>query len=181
MSDQRPLPLRPTERVRVPGDLILEPSEEVLVATRPLFLWEPLVLLLVALAALAAYGLATSYGAIAAVGAVAFALVALLLLFVWIPWRARWFVLTDRRVVARWGVLNRKQAAVLLDRVQDASLSRPFPLSLLRDYGVIFIETAGEHSEETISAGLERLRMTGASRFYRTLTDAMTPEPGAAL
>jgi len=28
-----------------PGDLILEPAERVLVATRPLFLWEPLVLI----------------------------------------------------------------------------------------------------------------------------------------
>mgnify|MGYP003297477245 CR=1 FL=1 len=53
-----------------------------------------------------------------------------------IPWRARWFVLTDRRVIARWGVFNRNQAALLLDRVQDASLARPFPLSLIRDYGV---------------------------------------------
>ncbi|HEU5287455.1 MAG TPA: hypothetical protein VFV20_03565, partial [Candidatus Limnocylindria bacterium] len=30
---------------RVPGDLILEPSERVVLATRPLFLWEPLAIL----------------------------------------------------------------------------------------------------------------------------------------
>ena len=36
-------------KAKGPGDLILEPNEHVLLATRPLFLWEPLVLLDVAL------------------------------------------------------------------------------------------------------------------------------------
>ncbi len=162
-------------RGNVPGDVILEPNENVLVVTRPLFLWEPLVLLWLVLAGLALYGLSVPDALIATVGLVAFVAVGSLLFVVWIPWRARWYILTDRRVVARWGVLDRHQAAVLLDRVQDASLSRPFPLSLVRDYGVIFLETAGEHSEKTISAGLDELRMTGASGFYRTLTDALTP------
>jgi hypothetical protein len=84
-------------------------------------------------------------------------------------------VLTDRRVIARWGVFNRNQAALLLDRVQDASLARPFPLSLIRDYGVIHVESAGEYSQERISSGLQNLSMTNASAFYRALTDAQTP------
>jgi len=84
-------------------------------------------------------------------------------------------VLTDRRVVSRWGLLNRNQSALLLDRVQDASLSRPFPLSLVRDYGVIRLESAGIHSEERITEGLHELAMTHASAFYRALTDAQTP------
>lgn len=159
----------------IPGDVILEPGERVLVATRPLFLWEPLMLLWLVLAALALYGLALGDVAIAAIGGAALAVVGLLLLVIWIPWRSRWFIVTDRRVVARWGVLNRKQAAEFLDRVQDASLSRPFPLSLIRDYGVVTLETAGEHSEETISAGLDELRMAHASSFYRALTDARMP------
>lgn len=107
-------------------------------------------------------------------------LIAALILFVWIlvrwiPWSRRWFVLTDRRVIARWGVFNRNQAALLLDRVQDASLARPFPLSLIRDYGVLHLESAGDHSQERISSGLENLSMTNASAFYRVLTDAQTP------
>jgi uncharacterized membrane protein YdbT with pleckstrin-like domain len=161
--------------VSIPGDVILEPQENVLVATRPLFLWEPLVLIWLVLGGLTLYGLGIRDTLIATIGIVTFVAVGLLLFFVWVPWRGRWFILTDRRVIARWGVLNKHQAAVLLDRVQDASLSRPFPISMIRDYGVIFIETAGEHSERTISAGLDELRMTGASRFYRTLTDALTP------
>lgn len=107
-------------------------------------------------------------------------LIAALILFVWIlvrwiPWSRRWYVLTDRRVIARWGVFNRHQAALLLDRVQDASLARPFPLSLIRDYGVLHIESAGEHSQDRISSGLQNLSMTNASAFYRALTDAQTP------
>ena len=165
-----------TPAPRIPGDVILETQEQVLVATRPLFLWEPLVLFWLVLAGFALYGVAIRDTAITSVAVVALGLFSLLLLFVWIPWRARWYILSDRRVIARWGVLNRKQAAMLLDRVQDASLARPFPLSLLRDYGVVTLETAGEHSEETISAGLDELRMAGASRFYRALTEALTPE-----
>ena len=159
----------------VPGDIILEPNEHVLVATRPLFLWEPLMLLWLVVGALGLYGIGSADTLITTLGLGAFAVVGLLLLFIWIPWRARWYILTDRRVVARWGVLNRNQAALLLDRIQDASLMRPFPLSLLRDYGQIHVESAGELSDEKISAGLRDLKMVGASRFYRTMTDALTP------
>ena len=88
---------------------------------------------------------------------VAAVLLALWLFFRWIPWSRKWFVLTDRRVIATWGVLNRNQAALLLDRMQDVSLSRPFPLSMIRDYGVIHLESAGEHAEERISGGLDEL------------------------
>ena len=158
-----------------PGDLILEPAERVLLATRPLFLWEPLVLLLVLLVIGALYAAAQAQDVLAGT-----LLIAALILFVWIvvrwiPWSRRWYVLTDRRVIARWGVFNRNQAALLLDRVQDASLARPFPLSLIRDYGVLHLESAGEHSQERISSGLQNLPMTNASAFYRALTDAQTP------
>jgi uncharacterized membrane protein YdbT with pleckstrin-like domain len=163
------------ERIDVPGDIILEPNEQVLVATHPLFLWEPLVLIWLVLGGLALYGYGLGDMLIAAIGGVAFVVVGLFLLVTWIPWRGRWFVLTDRRVIARWGVLDRNQAALLLDRIQDASLMRPFPLSLIRDYGVIHIQSAGEMSDEKISAGLRDLKMVGASRFYRALTDALTP------
>jgi len=93
----------------------------------------------------------------------------------WIPWSRKWFVLTDRRVIASWGVLNRNQAALLLDRIQDASLTRPFPLRMIRGYGVLHLESAGEHAEERISGGLRELAMTNATAFYRALTDAQTP------
>jgi uncharacterized membrane protein YdbT with pleckstrin-like domain len=97
------------------------------------------------------------------------------LLVKWIPWSRKWFVLTDRRVIASWGVLNRNQAALLLDRIQDASLTRPFPQRLIRGFGVLHLESAGEHAEERISGGLRELGMTNATAFYSALTDAQTP------
>jgi len=161
-----------------PGDLILEPNEKILLATRPLFLWEPLVLIDIALivASLFFAAPATASYTLSGLAAVLAVLLALWLFLKWIPWRARWYVLTDRRVIARWGVLNKNQAALLLDRIQDASLTRPFPLSIFRDYGTIHIESAGEHAEERISGGLDELDMTGASKFYRALTDAQTKD-----
>jgi uncharacterized membrane protein YdbT with pleckstrin-like domain len=162
---------------RIPGDIILEPNERVLIASRPLFLWEPLVLILVILVAAGAAVSQTQPG-LAAFMLGTGAVMALWLLVRWIPWRARWFVLTDRRVLTRWGVFNRHQTALLLNHIQDAQLARPFPLSLIRDYGVIHVETAGEMSDEKISAGLRDLKMTRAKAFYSLFTDAMTPEHG---
>jgi len=155
--------------------VILEPSEQVIIATRPLFLWEPLVLVDALLVVVALYLSGIAQPAPAAAALIVFALLTLWIFVRWLPWSVRWFVLTDRRVVSRWGLLNRNQSALLLDRVQDASLSRPFPLSLVRDYGVIRLESAGIHSEERITEGLHELAMTHASAFYRALTDAQTP------
>ena len=166
----------------VPGDLILEPNERVILATRPLFLWEPLVVIdvLFIIASLYFTGRPVVEGQTNTAIAGAFLIVAvalmLWLLIRWIPWSRKWFVLTDRRVISKWGVLNRNQAALLLDRIQDASLARPFPLSMIRDYGVLHLESAGEHAEERISAGLRELAMTRATAFYRMLTDAQTKE-----
>ena len=159
-----------------PGDLVLEPNERVLLATRPLFLWEPLVLLEVLLIFVALFYTASSQ-TVYARSVVLVAALALLVWIVvrWIPWSRKWFVLTDRRVIASWGVLNRNQAALLLDRIQDASLTRPFPQRMIRGYGVLHLESAGEHAEERISGGLRQLAMTNATAFYRALTDAQTP------
>ena len=155
--------------------MILEPSEQVIIATRPLFLWEPLVIVDALLVVVALYLSGIAQPGPAAAALIVFALLTLWIFVRWLPWSVRWFVLTDRRVVSRWGLLNRNQSALLLDRVQDASLSRPFPLSLVRDYGVIRLESAGIHSEERITEGLHELAMTHASAFYRALTDAQTP------
>jgi uncharacterized membrane protein YdbT with pleckstrin-like domain len=159
-----------------PRDLILEPDEKVLLATRPLFLWEPVVLLDIALFVLALYFSGVGLAPLTILCLIGFVLLLLWLLVRWIPWSAKWYVLTDRRVITRRGVLNRTHAALLLDRIQDASLARPFPLSMIRDYGVLHLESAGEHAEERLGGGgTDDLSMTHATAFYRALTDAQTP------
>jgi len=126
--------------------------------------------------ALVAAGAASQSGT--AAGLLALALAFLVLVFTvvrFIEWTSRVWVLTDRRVIARSGILNRTQAAVLLERIQDASLTRPFPASMFADYGVLKLETAGIHSQERVTEGLQEIAITGASRFYAQLTDALTP------
>ena len=157
-----------------PRDIILEPNEKVILATRPLFLWEPLVIIDILLVVLALY-FTPIQPALMVVFLAVFALLTLWLLVQWIPWSAKWFVLTDRRIITKRGVLNRTQAALLLDRVQDASISHPFPLSMVRDYGVLHLESAGEHAQERLEGGTHELAMTWSTKFYQALTDAQTP------
>ncbi len=144
-------------------------------ATRPLFLWEPLVLIEILLVIGAMYAEGQANDLVAGVLVIAAIILFIWIVVRWIPWSRKWFVLTDRRVIASWGVLNRNQAALLLDRIQDASLTRPFPLRMIRGFGVLHLESAGEHAEERISGGLRELAMTNATAFYRALTDAQTP------
>src|SRR6266511_1561791 len=95
---------------KAPGDLILEPTERVLLATRPLFLWEPLVLLDILFVVGALYASGQANDVLAGTLLIA-ALVLLIWLIVrWVPWSRRWYVLTDRRVIDRWGVFTRTQA-----------------------------------------------------------------------
>jgi uncharacterized membrane protein YdbT with pleckstrin-like domain len=157
-----------------PRDIILEPNEKVIMATRPLFLWEPLVIIDILLLVLALY-FTPIQPALMVLFLAVFALLTLWLLVQWIPWSAKWYVLTDRRIITRRGVLNRTQAALLLERVQDASISHPFPLSMIRDYGVLHLESAGEHAQERLEGGTHELAMTGSTKFYQALTDAQTP------
>lgn len=158
-----------------PGGIIYEPGERVLAVGRP-FAWWVLLLGLALVLALLAAGAATQTATAIAVTALAGAFVVLVLTIVrYIEWTSRVWVLTDRRVIARSGILNRTQAAVLLERIQDASLTRPFPASLFADYGILKLETAGIHSQERVTEGLQEIAVTGASRFYAQLTDALTP------
>src|SRR5256714_9716545 len=157
-----------------PSGIILEPNEKVLLATRPLFLWEPLVILDIVFLILALLFTSTQ-PALMVIFLALFALLTLWLIVQWIPWSAKWYVLTDRRVITKRGVLNRTQAALLLDRVQDASISHPFPLSMIRDYGVLHLESAGEHAQERLEGGTHELAMTGSTKFYQALTDPQKP------
>jgi len=161
--------------VHAPGGIIYEPGERVLAVGRPFAWWT--FLLAFDLVLMIAAGIAAGQGdqlpALAAL--VAAFLVILTVIIQYLQWISRVWILTDRRVIAKSGILNRTQAAVLLERIQDASLTRPFPASLIADYGTLKLETAGIHSEERVTEGLHEIAITGASRFYAQLTDALTP------
>jgi len=161
--------------VPAPRGIIYEPGERVLAVGRQFAWWAVLLamdLVLFVIAAATATQAMTAVSLAALVGAF---VVSVMVLVRWLEWISRVWVLTDRRVIARSGILNRTQAAVLLERIQDASLSRPFPASMIADYGVLKLETAGIHSQERVTEGLQEIAITGASRFYSQLTDALTP------
>lgn len=162
-------------KIAPPAGIIYEPGERVLAVGRPFAWWALFLVLDVVLFVVAAATATQALTAISLVILVA-AFVALGLVVVrWLHWISRVWVLTDRRVIARSGILNRTQAAVLLERIQDASLTRPFPASLIADYGILKLETAGIHSEERVTEGLHEVAITGASTFYAQLTNALTP------
>lgn len=161
--------------IKAPGGIIYEPGELTLAVGRPFAWWSFLLALDLALMLVAAFGAIQAQPPLTLAALTGALLVLLWAIVKYIGWSSRVWVLTDRRVIARSGVLNRTQAAVLLERVQDASLTRPFPASLFADYGVLKLETAGVHSEERVTEGLHAIAITGASRFYAKLTDALTP------
>ncbi len=158
-----------------PRGIIYEPGERVLSVGRPFAWWVLLVGLEVVLLIVAAIAASQSQQALANAVLTGDLLVFVFLVVRYLQWTSRVWVLTDRRVIARSGILNRTQAAILLERVQDVSLTKPFPASLIADYGVLHLETAGIHSEERVTEGLHEIAIAGASTFYRQLTDALTP------
>jgi uncharacterized membrane protein YdbT with pleckstrin-like domain len=161
--------------INAPRGIIYEPGEAVLAVGRPFAWWVLLLLLALVLALVAAWAASQTVTSIALFSLAAAFLVLVVTVVRWIEWASRVWVLTDRRVIARSGILNRTQAAVLLERIQDASLTRPFPASMFADYGILKLETAGIHSQERVTEGLQEIAITGASRFYAQLTNALTP------
>jgi membrane protein YdbS with pleckstrin-like domain len=59
-----------------------------------------------------------------------------------LQWREEWFVVTDRRLLLRSGIVTRRVAMMPLIKVTDMSYSRP-PVGRLLGYGQIVIESAG--------------------------------------
>lgn len=59
-----------------------------------------------------------------------------------LEWRNDWFVVTDRRLLLRSGILSRRVAMMPLIKVTDMSYSRPM-LGRVFGYGEIVIESAG--------------------------------------
>ena len=158
-----------------PGDVVLEPGERVLDVARRFPSWIAGLLVEALLLTLIVISLTAGNELLAEIAVGLFVVLAVIVGWRILQWSSRVWVLTDRRIIARWGVLSRHQSALLLDRIQDVSLGRPFPASLIADYGVLHFESAGKHSEDVVSEGLDEIAVTGASHFYRALTDAQTP------
>ena len=91
--------------------------------------------------------------------ATAYKIVTLGLYIPW--WRAAWFVLTDRRLIAKEGILNKTEVALPLHFIQDASVQRAWD-----GVGRVDVSTAGGGEGSLV---LEPLRAEDARRFADTI------------
>jgi membrane protein YdbS with pleckstrin-like domain len=95
-----------------------------------------------------------------------------------LQWHEDWFVVTDRRLLVRSGLITRRVSMIPLFKVTDLSFARP-PIGWLLGYGEIVIESAGQDQ------GLRRIRhLPNPDELYLEICDllfgpkAPTPGPG---
>lgn len=60
-----------------------------------------------------------------------------------LQWREDWFIVTDRRMLIRKGLITRRVSMMPLMKVTDMSFTRP-PVGRLVGYGEMVIESAGQ-------------------------------------
>jgi len=93
-----------------------------------------------------------------------------------LEWREDWFVVTDRRVMIRSGLITRRVSMMPLVKVTDLSFSRP-PVGRVLGYGEIVIESAGQEQ------ALRRIRhLPDPDELYLEICDLLfgpkAPVPG---
>lgn len=128
---------------------LLSEGENVILETHPH--WKVLVLPvleLLVLLGVAGYSLATFDQSWAQWTTAGVAAVLVLALFVWpfLRWRTTQFVLTDKRVVTREGILTRAGRDIPLNRVNDVSFTHNVFERMLR-CGTLTVESAGERGQ----------------------------------
>jgi membrane protein YdbS with pleckstrin-like domain len=91
-----------------------------------------------------------------------------------LEWREDWFVVTDRRLLMRTGLITRRIAMMPLLKVTDMSYSRP-PVGRLLGYGELVLESAGQDQAlRTIT------HLPNPDALYLEICDLLFgPRPGA--
>ncbi|MDR7384364.1 PH domain-containing protein [Promicromonospora iranensis] len=97
------------------------------------------------------------------------------LFYKWLEWRARWFVMTDRRLLLLDGFLVHRVAMMPSEKVTDLGYERT-PLGQLLGYGTFVFETAGQDQAldrvTWIPRPDARYRLIIASLFHPDAADA---------
>ncbi len=87
------------------------------------------------------------------------------LLWAWIVYRSREFVITNRRIIQSQGVINKRASDSSLEKINDAVLTESM-FGRMFGFGDLEVLTASE-------SGVERLRMlTDAREFKKAMLDA---------
>jgi membrane protein YdbS with pleckstrin-like domain len=108
---------------------------------------------------------------------VAWLLLVVRLAWLALEWREDWFVVTDRRLLVRSGLITRRVSMMPLIKVTDLSFVRP-PVGRLLGYGEFVIESAGQDQV------LRRIRhVPNPDALYLEICDLLfgpkAPLPGA--
>jgi len=93
----------------------------------------------------------------------------LLFLAAWIQYKTTEFAVTDRRIIAKTGLISRKTVEIFLDKVESLNIDQGI-LGRILDYGTVTIRGTGSTSEpiERISAPLAlRKHFMEAADAYR--------------
>lgn len=97
------------------------------------------------------------------------------LLYKWVEWRARWFVMTDRRLLLLDGFLVHRVAMMPSEKVTDLGYERT-PMGQVLGYGTFIFETAGQDQAldrvTWIPRPDSRYRLIIASLFHPDAADA---------
>ena len=92
-----------------------------------------------------------------------------ILIAAWIKYRTTEFAVTDRRVIAKSGLISRRTVEMFLDKVESLNVDQTVPGRMF-DYGTVTIRGTGATSEPfgSISAPLElRKHFMEAADAYR--------------
>jgi uncharacterized membrane protein YgcG len=97
------------------------------------------------------------------------------LLYKWLEWRARWFVMTDRRLLLLDGFLIHRVAMMPSEKVTDLGYERT-PMGQVLGYGTFIFETAGQDQAldrvTWIPRPDSRYRLIIAALFHPDAADA---------
>jgi uncharacterized membrane protein YdbT with pleckstrin-like domain len=154
-------------RVVFPDDVLTE-DEHVVMHLHPHWkaLIRPVLVLVLAVAAVAAGLVFLPAGAAGTIGvyviaAVALALVLWLSLWPYVVWRTTHYLFTNERVVLQEGVFSRNRRDIPLGRINDHSMNQHFVERLL-GCGTLTIESAGERGQTVLTdiPRVERVQTT---------------------
>lgn len=154
-------------------------DEKVIIATHRHWgmLWEPILTTAAAFVLAASLLVAVDPGVRDDLGWVwlPFVVLGARLLYKWLEWRARWFVMTDRRLLLLDGFLVHRVAMMPSEKVTDLGYERT-PMGQVLGYGTFIFETAGQDQAldrvTWIPRPDSRYRLIIASLFHPDAADA---------
>lgn len=104
-----------------------------------------------------------------------FAVLGARLVYKWLEWRAKWFVMTDRRLMLLDGFIVHRVAMMPSEKVTDLGYERS-PLGQVLGYGTFVLETAGQDQAldrvDWVPRPDARYRLIIAALFHPDAADA---------